>query len=166
MNIVIRAATAEDADFLAHGNAAMALETEHKQLDPVVVGAGVRAALADSGKGLYFIAESNGRRVGQLMFTYEWSDWRNGTFWWIQSVYVLPEARRNGVFLALFRHVEHLAERDPGVCGIRLYVERENTRAQATYRRCGLHDAGYTVMEVDYTAAAHGTDTGENDHAG
>ena len=166
MNIVIRAATAEDADFLAHGNAAMALETEHKQLDPGVVGAGVRAALADPGKGLYFIAESNGRRVGQLMFTYEWSDWRNGTFWWIQSVYVLREARRNGVFRALFRHVEQLAESDPGVCGIRLYVERENTRAQATYRHCGLHDSGYTVMEVDHTAAAHGTDTGDDNHAG
>ena len=166
MSIVIRAATAEDADFLAHGNAAMALETEHKRLDPGVVGAGVRAALADPAKGLYFIAESDGRRVGQLMFTYEWSDWRNGTFWWIQSVYVLPEARRKGVFGALFRHVEQLAERDPDVCGIRLYVERENTRAQATYRHYGLHDAGYTVMEVDYTAAAHRTDTGEDKHAG
>ena len=163
MSIVVRAATTEDADFLAHGNAAMALETEHKQLDPQVVGAGVGAALADPGKGLYFIAERDGQRVGQLMFTCEWSDWRNGTFWWIQSVYVLPEARRSGVFRALFRHVEQLAERDPHVCGIRLYVERENVRAQATYRHCGLHDAGYTVMEVDYTAAAH--HTGDNDHA-
>ena len=163
MSIVIRAATAEDADFLARGNIAMALETEHKQLDAGVVSAGVRAALADSGKGLYFIAESNGQRVGQLMFTYEWSDWRNGTFWWIQSVYVLPEARRNGVFRALFHHVEQLAQGDPSVCGIRLYVERENVRAQATYRHCGLHDAGYTVMEVDYTTTAH--HTGGNDHA-
>jgi ribosomal protein S18 acetylase RimI-like enzyme len=97
------------------------------------------------------------------MFTYEWSDWRNGTFWWIQSVYVVPEARRSGVFRALFRHVEHLAQGDPSVCGIRLYVERENVRAQATYRHCGLHDAGYTVMEVDYSTAAH--HTGGNDHA-
>ena len=163
MNISIRPATAADADFLAAGNAAMALETEHKQLDAGVVSAGVRAALADPGKGLYFIAESNGQRVGQLMFTYEWSDWRNGTFWWIQSVYVLPEARRNGVFRALFHHVEQLAQGDPSVCGIRLYVERENVRAQATYRHCGLHDAGYTVMEVDYTTTAH--HTGGNDHA-
>jgi len=163
MSIVIRAATAEDADFLAQGNTAMAFETEHKQLDAGVVSAGVHAALADPRKGLYFIAESNGQRVGQLMFTHEWSDWRNGTFWWIQSVYVLPEARRNGVFRALFRHVEHLAQGDPSVCGIRLYVERENVRAQATYRHCGLHDAGYAVMEVDYTAAAH--HNGGNDHA-
>jgi len=164
MSIVIRAATAEDADFLARGNIAMALETEHKQLDPGVVAAGVRAALADPAKGLYFIAERDGQRVGQLMFTYEWSDWRNGTFWWIQSVYVLPQARRSGVFSALFRHVEQLAGRDPAVCGIRLYVERENVRAQDTYRHCGLHDAGYAVMEVDFTAAAQ--DTGGNDHAG
>jgi len=164
MSIMIRPAIAADADFIAQGNAAMALETEHKQLDPEVIGAGVRAALADPTKGLYFVAERDGQRVGQLMFTYEWSDWRNGMFWWIQSVYVLPEARRGGVFRALFRHVEQLAERDPGVCGIRLYVERENTHAQATYRHCGLHDAGYVVMEVDYTTAAR--DTGGNDHAG
>jgi ribosomal protein S18 acetylase RimI-like enzyme len=95
------------------------------------------------------------------MYTYEWSDWRNGMFWWIQSVYVLPEARRGGVFRALFRHVEQLAERDAGVCGIRLYVERENTRAQATYRHCGMHDAGYAVMELDYTSAAAAA---EGDH--
>jgi len=161
MSITIRPASADDADFLARGNAAMALETEHKRLDPAVVSAGVRAALADPAKGLYFIAERDGQRVGQLMYTYEWSDWRNGMFWWIQSVYVLPEARRGGVFRALFRQVEQLAERDPSVCGIRLYVERENTRAQATYRHCGMHDAGYVVMELDYTSAAAAA---EGDH--
>lgn len=154
MTITVRPADTADADFVAHGNAAMALETEHKQLDLAIVGAGVRAALADPGKGRYFIAERDHQRVGQLMFTCEWSDWRNGTFWWIQSVYVLPEARRSGVFRALFRHVESLARQDPAVCGIRLYVERENARAQATYRHCGLEDAGYTVMEVDYSGAA------------
>jgi len=164
MTLVIRPAVASDADFLARGNTAMALETEHKRLDPAVVGAGVRAALADPGKGRYFVAERDGQRVGQLMFTCEWSDWRNGTFWWIQSVYVLPEARRSGVFRTLFRHVEQLAEDDPTVCGIRLYVERENTRAQATYRHCGLHDAGYAVMEVDYTNAARAA--GGDEHAG
>ena len=155
MNLTIRPATASDANFLARGNAAMALETEHKRLDPSVVDAGVRAALADSSKGRYFVAELDSAPVGQLMFTYEWSDWRNGTFWWIQSVYVLPAARRGGVFRALFRHVEQLAAQDPSVCGIRLYVERENVRAQATYRHCGLQDAGYAVMEIDYTRAAH-----------
>jgi ribosomal protein S18 acetylase RimI-like enzyme len=153
MNIAIRPATADDADFLARGNAAMALETEHKRLAPAVVGAGVRAALADPAKGLYFVAERDGQRVGQLMFTYEWSDWRNGTFWWIQSVYVVPAARRSGVFRALFRHLEERARGDASVCGIRLYVDRDNERAQATYRRCGLEDGGYRVMEVDYSGA-------------
>jgi GNAT superfamily N-acetyltransferase len=154
MLVTIRPAATADADFLAAGNIAMALETEHKQLDPATIAAGVRAALADPARGRYFIAEHAGERVGQLMITYEWSDWRNGTFWWIQSVYVLPHARRGGVFRALFRHLEQLAAADPSVCGIRLYVERENVRAQATYRHCGLEDAGYAVMEVDYTRAA------------
>jgi ribosomal protein S18 acetylase RimI-like enzyme len=162
MSITVRPAVAADADFLAHGNAAMALETEHKRLEPALVGAGVRAALADPAKGLYFIAERDGTRVGQLMFTREWSDWRNGDFWWIQSVYVLPQARRSGVFRALFHHIEQLAAQDPGVCGIRLYVERENVRAQATYRHCGLDDAGYVVMEVDYTRAAPAAGGHEN----
>jgi len=154
MSISIRPATSADADFLAAGNVAMALETEHKRLDPATIAAGVRAALADPAKGRYFIAERAGERVGQLMITYEWSDWRNGTFWWIQSVYVVPDARRGGVFRALFRHLEQLAAADATVCGIRLYVERENDRAQSTYRHCGLEDAGYAVMEVDYTKAA------------
>jgi GNAT superfamily N-acetyltransferase len=109
--------------------------------------------LDDPAHGRYFVAEAGGRPVGQLMITYEWSDWRNGRFWWIQSVYVLPDARRGGVFRALFRHLEDMARDDPGVCGIRLYVERDNLRAQATYRHCGLADAGYAVMEVDYSGA-------------
>ena len=154
MDTSIRTARIDDAAFLAAGNVAMALESEHKQLDPATVTRGVEAVLADPAKGRYFIAERGGQPVGQLMVTYEWSDWRNGNFWWIQSVYVLPGARRSGVFHALFRHIEQLAVQDPGVCGIRLYVERENVRAQATYRHCGLDDAGYVVMEVDYTRAA------------
>jgi len=153
MTISIRAARSDDAAFLAAGNLAMALEAEHKRLDPATVARGVRAVLDDPAHGRYFVAEHDDRPVGQLMITYEWSDWRNGRFWWIQSVYVLPDARRSGVFRALFRHLEELAKADPGVCGIRLYVERENVRAQATYRHCGLEDAGYLVMEVDYSGA-------------
>jgi len=153
MDTSIRAARIDDAAFLAAGNVAMALESEQKQLDPATVTPGVRAVLDDSGKGRYFIAERDGRPVGQLMITYEWSDWRNGNFWWIQSVYVLPEARRQGVFRKMFDHVEQLAKADATVCGIRLYVERENARALATYRHCGLEDAGYVVMETDYSAA-------------
>jgi ribosomal protein S18 acetylase RimI-like enzyme len=135
------------------GNIAMALEAEHKRLDPRIVGAGVLAVFERPGLGRYFVAETMGRVVGQAMHTYEWSDWRNGTFWWFQSVYVQPGSRRLGVFRALFRHIEQLAEADPGVCGLRLYVERDNERAQATYRRCGMQDAGYAVMELDMSGA-------------
>jgi GNAT superfamily N-acetyltransferase len=162
MTLRIRPALPADADFLAHGNAAMALETEHKCLDPAVVGAGVRAALSDAAKGRYFVAERDGVPVGQLMITCEWSDWRNGTFWWIQSVYVLPEARRAGVFRALYRHLEQIAADDATICGIRLYVERENSRAQATYTHCGMGDAGYVIMETVFTRAARAAG-GEHD---
>jgi len=163
MSICIRAARTDDAEFLAAGNVAMAWESEHKQLEPATVTRGVRAVLDDDAKGRYFIAERGGQPVGQLMVTYEWSDWRNGNFWWIQSVYVLPEARRMGVFRSLYAHLEQLAKADATVCGIRLYVERENERAQATYRHCGLEDAGYVVMEVDYSGAVQAARG--NDHA-
>jgi len=153
MNVTVRSAEARDLDFIARGNAAMALETEHRSLDELTVRGGVQAAFADAARGRYFVAELDGRVVGQLMITYEWSDWRNGAFWWIQSVYVLPEARRHGVFRALYAHVAGLAQSTPEVCGLRLYVEFDNDRAQATYRRCGMVDAGYRVMEADYSGA-------------
>jgi GNAT superfamily N-acetyltransferase len=154
MNLRIRDATATDQEFIARGNEAMALETEHKVLDPLVIRRGVGTALADSAHGRYFIAEDEtGRPVGQLMVTYEWSDWRNAQFWWIQSVYVLPDARRSGVFRALFDHVDHLARSTPGVCGLRLYVELDNASAQRTYQRCGMVDANYRVFEVDHSGA-------------
>ena len=154
MSLTIRNATPADLEFLAHGNEAMALETEHKSLDPQVVRRGVAAALADPAHGRYFVAvDADDLPVGQLMVTYEWSDWRNGQFWWIQSVYVLPDWRRRGVFRALYRHVEDLARRTQGVCGLRLYVEADNVNAQRTYERCGMGDAGYRVMEVDYSRA-------------
>jgi ribosomal protein S18 acetylase RimI-like enzyme len=153
MSIIVRDARALDLDTIAAFNVAMALEAEHKRLDPAIVRRGVAAALEDASKGRYFVAEMDGTLVGQLMITYEWSDWRNGMFWWIQSVYVRPEARRAGVFRALFRHLEERARADTGVCGIRLYVEDENSRAQQTYASCGMSDGGYRVMEIDYSNA-------------
>jgi ribosomal protein S18 acetylase RimI-like enzyme len=153
MTTTVRPADPSDLDTIAGFNVAMALEAEHKRLDPDTVRRGVAAALADPAKGRYFIAERDGRVVGQLMITFEWSDWRNGVFWWIQSVYVHPQARQSGVFTALFRHLEAQAKSQPGVCGLRLYVEDGNTRAQATYRRCGMADGGYRVMEIDYSDA-------------
>jgi GNAT superfamily N-acetyltransferase len=153
MEITVRPAEARDIACLVNGNVAMALEAEHKHLDPPTVERGVRAVFESPGHGRYFVAEVEGKVVGQAMYTCEWSDWRSGDFWWFQSVYVAPEARRIGVFRALYRHIEGLAESDPAVCGLRLYVERDNERAQQTYRRCGMRDAGYVVMEVDMSGA-------------
>src|SRR3954468_9724827 len=146
----IRGATPADAEVITAFNAAMALETEHKQLDPSVLRAGVEAAIARPTSSKYFLAEIEGRVVGQLMVTFEWSDWRNADFWWIQSVYVPPDSRPRGVFAALYRHVEQLA-RTAGACGLRLYVERDNTGAQTAYRRLGMTDAGYLVYETDWS---------------
>lgn len=153
MKATIRAALAHDLDFIANGNEAMALETEHKTLDAATVRKGVQTALENPAHGRYFVAEIDGQVVGQLMITYEWSDWRNAVFWWIQSVYVLPAARRHGVFRALYDHLEALARATPGVCGLRLYVENDNMRAQQTYLGCGMVNAGYLVMETDYSGA-------------
>ena len=153
MKIEIRPATERDIEVITANNAALAMETEHRRLSPDIVRAGVSAALADPAKGRYFVAELAGQVVGQIMHTYEWSDWRNGCFWWIQSVYVVPSARGQGVFRRLFDHLRTLARAEPGVCGLRLYVERDNSRAQKTYRQSGLMDPGYFVMEDDFSGA-------------
>jgi GNAT superfamily N-acetyltransferase len=153
MNIAVRAATPADIDTLVAGNVAMALEAEHKKLDPATVQRGVKAVFDEPARGRYFVAEIAGKVVGQAMYTYEWSDWRNGTFWWLQSVYVAPVARRTGVFREIYGFIERLAKNTPGVCGLRLYVELDNERAQQTYARCGMVDAGYLVMEMDMSGA-------------
>jgi GNAT superfamily N-acetyltransferase len=149
--IVIRHATAGDAEVITAYNAAMALETVHKRLDAATLRAGVQRAIAQPDRARYFLADVGGRVVGQLMVTFEWSDWRNADFWWIQSVYVHPDFRSRGVFATLYRHVEHLA-RDAGACGLRLYVERDNVGAQAAYQRLGMTDSGYLVYETDWSA--------------
>jgi ribosomal protein S18 acetylase RimI-like enzyme len=143
----IRLAARTDAAALIEFNAAMALETERKALLPEVIGAGVHSLLANPASGFYVVADEGGRVVGSLLITKEWSDWRNGDFWWIQSVYVRPEWRRKGVYKRLYRHVQALAASDPRVCGFRLYVERENSRAQATYRTLGMKETRYLVFE-------------------
>ncbi len=149
--ILIRPATLEDAEFLVRGNASMALETEGRVLDTQTLRAGVCSVFDDAARGFYLIAEVDGQPAGQMMITYEWSDWRNGAFWWIQSVYTLPEWRGRGVFKALYWHVESLARESGGVCGLRLYVEAHNQRAQAAYERCGMKKAVYRMFEVDYS---------------
>lgn len=158
MDYRIRGAHEGDGPLLAQWATAMALETEHKRLDPDTVRAGVDAGIADAAKARYFVAmheaalagrETVAEPVGTLMLTREWSDWRNGEWWWIQSVYVAPEHRRCGVFRALYRHVEQQA-RASGVIGLRLYVERDNAAAQATYASLGMVDAGYRIFEQEF----------------
>jgi ribosomal protein S18 acetylase RimI-like enzyme len=144
---MIRRAVSDDAQVLIDFNRAMALETEGKDLLPEVVGAGVRGLLQNPAAGFYVVAQAEGSVIGALMLTKEWSDWRNGSFWWIQSVYVRPEHRRRGVYRRLYRHVQELAAADNSVCGFRLYVERENTDAQAVYRRLGMGETHYRVYE-------------------
>jgi ribosomal protein S18 acetylase RimI-like enzyme len=142
----IRTATADDAATIVDFNSRLAVETEQLALDPATIDRGVRAALADPAKATYFLAEIDGAVAGQLMVTHEWSDWRNGDLWWIQSVYVADEFRRRGVFKALYDHVKTLAQR-AGAAGVRLYVDRSNLKAQQTYVKLGMSMTNYLVME-------------------
>lgn len=147
MPLTVRRATTADLPTIVEFNLRLAEESEAKTLDRQLLTAGVRAALADPLKGPYFLAEQDGQAVGTMQITTEWSDWRNGWFWWIQGVYVRADARRRGVFGTLYQHVYETAKNDPTVIGLRLYVEHENTRAQATYLSLGLSWTSYRVME-------------------
>ena len=148
--IEIRKAASLDAEFIVESNIAMALETEALTLAADIVASGVAAVLEDSSHGFYVVAEIDGRPAGQLMVTYEWSDWRNGLWWWIQSVYVRPEFRHRGVYTALHRHVAESALAEGGVCGLRLYVEQENTTAQQVYESLEMHPTRYHMYEVEF----------------
>lgn len=182
-SLTIRDARPDDAPTIVEFNRRLAWESEHKRLDAATLSQGVAVALAQPLYARYFLAESAecGARsaefqneqsessvlripnselrippavLGQLMITYEWSDWRNGMFWWIQSVYVREDARRRGVFRSLYEHAAALARATPGVCGLRLYVEHENAAAIATYTRLGMVPSGHKLYEVDWTEAA------------
>jgi GNAT superfamily N-acetyltransferase len=147
--IIARAATMADAEFLVRGNTQLALETENLSLDIDRLRVGVQAILENPALGFYLIGSVNDIPAGQMLITYEWSDWRNGMFWWIQSVYSVPEFRRRGVFRSLYAQAEALAKRQGNVCGLRLYVESHNHHAQATYLRCGMRETAYRMFEVD-----------------
>jgi ribosomal protein S18 acetylase RimI-like enzyme len=146
----IRLATPSDAQALADFNRAMALETENKRLRPDVVLAGVHSLFNSPDAGFYLVAELERRVVGCLMVTFEWSDWRDGQFWWIQSVYVHPQQRRQGVFRRLYAEVANMAQARPGVCGLRLYVEQDNQVAQRTYSQLGMTATPYRVFEWEF----------------
>ena len=145
--LTIRVARASDAAVITDYNILMARETESLELDRHIVFPGVSAAIADPHKAIYFVAVIEGTVVGQLMITHEWSDWRHGDIWWIQSVYVHPDHRKAGAFKALYRHTEQAA-RAAGAVGLRLYVDEHNAGAQAAYVRLGMHVTNYKVMEV------------------
>src|SRR5437879_360330 len=145
--IRVRPARSQDREILVEFNAAMARETEDKALDPAVLAAGVDAVLAEPQRGFYLVAECDGAIAGCLMITFEWSDWRNGDWWWLQSVYIALPFRRRGVFRALYAEVERLAAVAPRVVGVRLYVERDNVRAQQTYASLGMYETHYRMFE-------------------
>lgn len=143
----IRIANFEDADSLVEFNQAMALETEDKRLDADILQSGVEAVFADKDKGFYVVAEDDGKIVGGLMVTFEWSDWRNQWFWWIQSVYILPAERGKKIYSRLYDFVKEQARIKDDVCGFRLYVEKENIRAQTVYEKLGMTGSHYLMYE-------------------
>src|SRR5262249_55415769 len=145
--LLVRVAERRDAGAITRFNAAMAQETEQRTLDPATLRSGVEAALADSRHGFYLVAECGGAVAGCLLITYEWSDWRNGQWWWLQSVYVLEEFRRHGVFSALYAEVERRLGETRDAIGLRLYVERDNGHAQRTYRALGMYETDYRLYE-------------------
>jgi GNAT superfamily N-acetyltransferase len=150
INIKIRNASRSDSAIIASFNVRMGWETEQRRLNRARVQRGVHALLMDATKGTYYVAELDGAVVGQLLITHEWSDWRNGNFWWIQSVYVAPEFRRRGLFRALFNHVYALAKAQPEVCGLRLYMHARNGRARRAYEHLGMKHSDYEVFEMDF----------------
>ena len=145
INILV--ADNNDAVSLVKFNQLMAWETEQKKLDGDILLKGVSALIADENKGFYLVAEQNSQVVGSLMVTTEWSDWRNGVFWWVQSVYILPDSRRQGIYAQLYTQVKALGELQKNVCGFRLYVEKENIIAQKTYASLGMEESHYLMYE-------------------
>jgi ribosomal protein S18 acetylase RimI-like enzyme len=148
--IVVRPATPPDAPLLVEFNRAMAAESEDKGLDLEILTRGVNHLLAHPAEGFYLIGERDGQVAGSLMVTFEWSDWRCGRFWWIQSVYVAPDQRRRGVYRAMHDLVRRRALEDPQACGLRLYVERDNDGAMATYRTLGMDETHYRLYEEEF----------------
>jgi len=151
----LRRGTLADAPLLAGFNRAMARESEGVEIPEPVALAGVEGLFARPDHGFYLVAEAAGGLVGSLMVTPEWSDWRNGFFWWVQSVYVLPEHRRRGVYRALYEQVLGEARAQAAVCGVRLYVERENTSARRVYARLGMQETPYRLYETAFPAASN-----------
>ncbi|HKJ41016.1 MAG TPA: GNAT family N-acetyltransferase [Sunxiuqinia sp.] len=145
--MIVREATPTDAGAIAEFQLQMALETENLQLDKPTVDLGVQAVFNDQSKGTYYVAEKNDQVIASLLTTFEWSDWRNGTVLWIQSVFVLPEFRGNGVYKKMYQHIQHCVEQDDRLKGIRLYVDQTNVRAQKVYSKLNMSAEHYQLFE-------------------
>ncbi len=143
----IRQANIHDAQTIADFNSLMAMETEGKTLQPEIILSGVQNMIANPAYGYYLVAEQDGQVVGSLMVTRQWSDWRNSMFWWIESVYICKEYRRQGIYRRLYDEVKILAEKDSNVCGFRLTVEKDNLKAQQTYHSLGMTKTDYLIYE-------------------
>ena len=148
--ITVRKATLTDLDTVIQFNAALAWESEGRSLDLARLRTGVEAVFDDGGRGFYLVAEVEGRVAGQLLITYEWSDWRNAYFWWIQSVYVASDWRRRGVYRRLHEYSLDQARLRGDVCGVRLYVDRDNHVAQQVYSNLGMDRSHYDMFEIDF----------------
>lgn len=147
-NIYIRQAEVSDIDTIVRFNTEMAHETEGIALSHQKLRDGVSAVFEDNTKGFYLVAECNDSIVGQALITYEWSDWRDGMFWWIQSVYVLPDYRRIGVLRSIFECIKRMAGDSSNVCGLRLYVHKDNLTAKLAYENLGMKYSHYEVYEL------------------
>jgi len=149
-NINIREAVPQDTEHIVRFQQSMALETEGKALDEALLRNGVARVFSSDDKGFYLVAEADDEVVGSLLITFEWSDWRNATFWWIQSVFVDSNWRRRGVYRAMHDWVHEIADSREDICGIRLYVERTNHVAQQTYNSLGMAHSHYDLYEIDF----------------
>lgn len=143
----IRAAQISDLEQLVDFQITMALESENLHLDKDILQQGILSVLNDKTKGSYFVVEDENNLIASLLITYEWSDWRNKIVWWIQSVFVVPEFRQKGVFKKLYNHIQAIVENDDTICGLRLYVDKQNIRAQNVYRNIGMNGEHYQVFE-------------------
>jgi ribosomal protein S18 acetylase RimI-like enzyme len=147
ITVTIRRAEKNDHPTIVDFQLRMALETEKLSLDPGTVSRGVMAVLNDNSKGQYFVADGNGKVVASLLITYEWSDWRNGTVWWIQSVYVIPDYRGKKIFKQMYLFLKKQVEEYANITGLRLYVDNRNRKAQEVYRALGMNGNHYATFE-------------------
>lgn len=145
--MLVRIANKDDISAIVEFQLLMAAETEDVELDKDTVTNGVTAVINDPTKGRYYVAEKKGKVIGSLLTTFEWSDWRNGTVLWIQSVYILPEYRRKGVYSNMYKHIKNLVLKDEKLNGIRLYADKDNEVAHKTYLKLGMNPDHYVTFE-------------------